>query len=50
MFPITDPHSIIKKCVELFKNKNGPDDFIYLIVETDEYIYNFLNNGDINFI
>ena len=49
MFPITDPHSIIKKCVELFKNKNGPDDFIYLIVETDEYIYNFLNNGDINF-
>ena len=45
-----DPHDIIKKCIELFRNKNGQDDFVYLVVELDEYTIHFLNNGDMKYI
>jgi hypothetical protein len=49
MVPITDPYSIIKKCIELFKNKNGNIDFVFLVVELDEYTLHFLNNGSIKY-
>ena len=49
MEPITDPYSIIKKCIELFKNKNGPTDFVFLVVELDEYTLHFLNDGSIKY-
>jgi hypothetical protein len=48
MEPITDPRAIIKKCIELFKN--GDNDSVYLVVETDEYTIHFLNNGDMKYI
>jgi hypothetical protein len=45
-----DPHNIIKKCIQLFRNKNGSEDFVYLVVELDEYTIHFLNNGDMKYI
>ena len=47
MNPITEPHSIIKKCIELFKT--GNTDFVYLVVELDEYTLHFLNDGSIKY-